>query len=298
MFRLFTPAGTGVTFAYGLTPFAIVCEGHAEAFSNQQRIQNAMIVEGGTSLTLQDAEQITTSDVKFPPTAYFAGEKLFGWSVVVDVFHGVTADVATRVRTFVLAVVPHLHTVQYTLSDTPGQGMDMVCRVLFEAQQEYFRWANETASGKAVVDPVDFSKILGLVTTSRVQSLCQLPSGWYSMASAPTQPGSHAPPPNSSSGNSGPATRGGTAPAFNAHADQGLMSRFRDSGHSTINSMMTGHSADIPKHNGQQVCLTWALKGECSQGCRRANQHARHSRTTIQAIHSMMDACGVAAAQP
>ena len=76
------------------------------------------------------------------------------------------------------------------------------------------------------------------------------------------------------------------------------MSRFRDSGHSTINSMMSGHSADIPKHNGQQVCLTWALKGECSQGCRRANQHARYSRTTIQAIHSMMDACGVAAAQP
>ena len=35
VFRNFTPAGTGLTFASYLTPFAIVCEGHAEAFANQ-----------------------------------------------------------------------------------------------------------------------------------------------------------------------------------------------------------------------------------------------------------------------
>ena len=76
------------------------------------------------------------------------------------------------------------------------------------------------------------------------------------------------------------------------------MTRFHDSGHSTINAMMTGHLADIPKHNGQQVCLTWALKGECSQGCRCASQHLRYGRATVQAIHALMDTCGVAAAQP
>ena len=276
----------------------MVCEGHAEAFANQKRIQNAIIAEGGTSLTLQDAESLTTSDVKFPPTAYFAGEKLFAWSVVVDVFHGVAADVSTRVRAFVIAVVPHLHTVQHILSDSPGQGLDMVCRVLFEAQQEYFRWANETANGLAGVQPVDFSKILGLVQTSRVQSLCPLPSPWYEMVSAPPRPSPPGVPAARTGGGSGPTTRGGTAPAFNAHADQGLMTRFRDSGHSTINAMMAGHSADIPKHNGQQVCLTWALKGECSQGCRRAGQHLRYGRATVQAIHALMDTCGVAAGQP
>ena len=118
------------------------------------------------------------------------------------------------------------------------------------------------------------------------------------MTSAPERPGYRRLPASNTGGNSGTTSRGGTAPAFNAHADQGLMTRFRDSGHSTINAMMTGHSADIPKHNGQQVCLTWALKGECSQGCRRAGQHVRYGRSTVQAIHSMMDACGVAAAQP
>ena len=53
-------------------------------------------------MSLQDAELITSADVKFPSTAHFAGEKLCGWSVVIDVFHGVAHDV------FVTAIVPHL----------------------------------------------------------------------------------------------------------------------------------------------------------------------------------------------
>ena len=34
VFRNFTPAGTGLVCASHLTPFAIVCEGHVEAFAN------------------------------------------------------------------------------------------------------------------------------------------------------------------------------------------------------------------------------------------------------------------------
>ena len=130
-------------------------------------------------MSLQDAKSITSADVKFPSTAYFAGEKLHGWSVVIDVFHGVAHDVATRVRDFVIAVVPHLHSVQCNLAETPGVGMDMVCRVLYEAQQEHFRWANEVANGVAAAAPVNFSEILGKVQTYRVSSLCPLPSLWH-----------------------------------------------------------------------------------------------------------------------
>ena len=90
-----------------------------------------------------------------------------------------------------------------------------------------------------------------------------------------------------------------TAPAFNTHADRSLLQRFRDSNHSTISSMMSGQSLDIiPKLNGNPVCLTWALKGECSHGCRRANQHVRCNCSTNQAIHALMDTCSVAAVQP
>ena len=129
-------------------------------------------------MSLQDAESIISADVKFPSTADFAGEKLCGWSVVIDVFHGVAHNVATRVRNFVIAVVPHLHLVQHNLAETPGVGMDMVCRVLCEAQQECFRWANEVANGVAAATPANFSEILGKVQTYRVSSLCPLPSLW------------------------------------------------------------------------------------------------------------------------
>ena len=86
VFRDFTPAGTGLSFACHPTPFAIVCEGHAEACANLQLMKKAEISEGGTSMSLQDAESITSADVKFPSTAHFAGEKLCGWSVVIDMF--------------------------------------------------------------------------------------------------------------------------------------------------------------------------------------------------------------------
>ena len=94
----------------------------------------------------------------------------------MHVFHGATTGVANCVCAFVIPVVPHLHAVHHTLSNSPGQGLDMVCRVLFEAQQEHFHWVNQTADSLAAVDPVDFSKILGLVQTTCVQSLCHLPS--------------------------------------------------------------------------------------------------------------------------
>ena len=78
-----------------------------------------------------------------------------------------------------------------------------------------------------------------------------------------------------------------------------LLQRFWDSSHSTISSMMSGQSLDIiPKHNGNPVCLTWALKGKCSHGCCRANQHVRYNRSTIQTIHTLIDTCCAAAVQP
>ena len=91
-FRDFTPAGTGLVFASGLTPFAILCEGHAQALENMRIMKKAKILEGGTSMSLQDAERITSADVKFLSTAHFAGEKLCGWPVVINVFHGVAHE--------------------------------------------------------------------------------------------------------------------------------------------------------------------------------------------------------------
>ena len=108
-------------------------------------------------------------------------------------------------------------------------------------------------------------------------------------AGAPTRPGGSPAPRASTTAPSQGSSQGRnvTAPAFNAHADRSLLQRFRDSSHSTISSMMSGQSLDIiPKHNGNPVCLTWALKDKCSHGCRRANQHVRSWTPAVQRLSS------------
>ena len=95
-----------------------------------------------------------------------------------------------------------------------------------------------------------------------------------------------------------PRDLAGVVPTINAHADSRLLQRFRDSPHSTISAMLEGHDVEVPTHNNDPVCLTWALKGRCSSSCKRKAQHVRYPRSVAQALHAMMDTCGVANSQP
>ena len=75
------------------------------------------------------------------------------------------------------------------------------------------------------------------------------------------------------------------------------MTRFRNSEFESISAMMDGRDVAIPKHAGKEVCLTWALKGECSSGCRRGEQHVPYSRSTNQKLGQFLTECGVPATQ-
>ena len=69
--------------------------------------------------------------------------------------------------------------------------MDLICRVMFDAQQEYFTWANTVATmddvvaARAVRLP-DFGPLTNKLDTYRVDSLSTLPSQWYALFGAPT----------------------------------------------------------------------------------------------------------------
>ena len=62
--------------------------------------------------------------------------------------------------------------------------------------------------------------------------------------------------------------------------------------------MIGGKDVEIPKHAGKPVCLSWALKGACSTGCKRADTHVHYDRSVNQELHGLMDSCGVANSQP
>jgi hypothetical protein len=85
---------------------------------------------------------------------------------------------------------------------------------------------------------------------------------------------------------------------MNAHADACLMARFRNSGHTSIKSLIGSHDVEIPKVSGKDACLQWAFKGLCNDNCKRKGQHVRYGRPVIQRLHTMLDICGVANPQP
>ena len=88
VFRSYTLASTGLSFGKGLTPFAIVCEGRQGIEDVKELIKRAEIAESESSVSLADAKLITTTDVRFPSSARAAEEQLYGWSILLDIFHG------------------------------------------------------------------------------------------------------------------------------------------------------------------------------------------------------------------
>ena len=162
---------------------------------------------------------------------------------------------------------------------------------LFEAQQEYFMWANKVAMalpGTADAVPLpDFDRLENAVLTYRTDSLSPLPGSWYTMfnVSSPCRLGEVS--------DTSPRAQAGAAPTFNGEADSRLMHRSETSPFSSVTAMMEGHEVEIPKISGKEICLVWALKGKCSKSCKRKAQHKSYPHSVITQIHGLMDTCGV-----
>ena len=294
VYRSFQPSSSGLTFGQGLSPFAVVCEGHKEAALVLNSVKRAELVESGAGASLDDASSILSVDVRLATEATVAAEKLYGWSVHLDVFHGTLQPVAARARQAVLVVGPALSQLA-RVCDNPAEVADFTNRVLYEIQQEYFGWCNKMASRTAGVDmdtAPDYSRVTDMVLTYRAQGLSPLPSSWCLLFRNVLRPAAAAP---AAASPPGPRQRAVGTSSVNPHADSRLMQRFRDSEFTNVRSLQEAapSGTTVPQHRGQEVCLTWALKGECNETCRRAGCHCRYGRDTIAGLHRYMDACGV-----
>ena len=301
VFRAFQVCGIGNLFGEGLSPFSVCCEGHAEYQKVVKRTRQAELAFAGNNTSMADAADLTTVDTRYPTTPQHAAEKLYGWSILVDVFHGENTAVAKNVREAVHQIGPRMHSI-HAGGGSNAVGMDLCNKVLYDLQQTYFDWAEQTAlctDIAALPRAPTFEDICQAVRTNRFYNLSPLPMSWYTMVDnpAPGGPtGSRAP--SSSAGNdTSPRHQSGSVPVFNSNADQDMMTRFRDSGHRTIKDMMEGKNATIPKHQNKPVCLVWALKRECSSNCKRKDMHIRYPATVNKAIHTFLDKCDVASLQ-
>ena len=85
---------------------------------------------------MDDAQRITTSDIHFPSNPRAAEEKLYGFSIIVELFHGVRHPVADSICNMAIRLGPAFQQLADQYADTPAQGMDLVCRVLYDIQQD------------------------------------------------------------------------------------------------------------------------------------------------------------------
>ena len=192
-FLTFSIAGPGsIIFGQGLSPFAVACAGHKEAEAVNAKLRQSLLAAQGTSLSLADAEKPTATDVRFPTSPQTAGEKLYRWSIVIDIFHGINKPISNSVHRAVIEIAPSLHTLysHHGRADDPRTGMDVVNRVLCKLQQDYFAWASETSRlAPAAVAPAvpDFKRINSLVSSFRADALTSLPSSWCTLLDPPKQ---------------------------------------------------------------------------------------------------------------
>jgi hypothetical protein len=187
VFRSFQPCGNGNVFGEGLSPFSICCEGHAEHQKVLKRIRQAELTEAGTTTTMADADALTTCNVRYPSTPQQAAKKLYDWSIVIDVFHGDKTAIAKNVREAVLQLAPRMHAV-HSSGDANAVGMDLCNRILYDAQQTYFEWAEQTAlcNNLATLPTAPaFGPLISSVRTNRHHVLSPLPLSWYTIVDNP-----------------------------------------------------------------------------------------------------------------
>jgi hypothetical protein len=208
------------------------------------------------------------------------------------VFHGVLHPIAVSIREAVLALGPLLQRMvaQY---GNEVVGMELICRIMFDMQQDYFSWLGQTAAGRVVPAP-DFQALIAKVSSHRADSLSLLPSSWYLKLDCPR---ARPPQPLPETAPAGMREAVGRTPVTNPHPDAGLLRRYAGSGHGSIGAMTAGHTVEFPRHNGAAVCMAWALRGTCYTHCKRKDQHVRYGVGVIRALNALMTTCGVAEAQ-
>src|SRR5512137_726123 len=114
-----------------------------------------------------------------------------------------------------------------------------------------------------------------------------MPAPWYLLVGAPADP-------SRPSRQERPSRQQENATTtMNSNPDRGLIKRFKEGNFASISAMMEGKDVTISKHANKDVCLVWALKGECSAGCKQKALHVCYSQATNRAIGEMMTKCGV-----
>ena len=294
MLRDWRLVAAGEELTSGLSPFAIVCAGHADAKKASDKVDSQLRLEQASlSLTLADANEFLIKDTRLPVDEHDCFDRLQGHSLLIDLLFGDGHVLAVAYRDCLTQVGAQLRSgLKVHYRESPGKRLHIALRVMYWICAELFYYISQKVLGNDPPLP-DFA---GLIKMSKVKSfetfLPTLPEDWLVVAPAPA-PLNGAPTPAPAAGGP-PRVR-----VSNDNPNTGLTKRFKASGHTTVNDMLkvakdAGKTVRIPAVGDDPVCLAYHLAGRCWGSCKRAATHKFCAPATAKKVHELMDLCGVA----
>ena len=298
MLREWRLVNVGEELTCGLSPFAIVCQGHPEARSASDRVDTQLRLEqNANAISCADAQIFITRAAKLPVDEVQCSEKLAGFSLMVDLVFGSNHALANQFRNCLIQVRGFLQSgLRVHFPDSPGKRLHVGLRIMFWFTTELFFYIGERRAGNDPAMP-PWSQLTKMCQTRNFESVLPLlPESWLERVD--DRPAANVPAPSPAStdaavGGGSPKTR-----VTNENPNKGLIKRFKDCPHSNITDMLNvakskGLNPKIPSVVDEPICLTWTLTGSCWENCRRKGMHKYCAPATVLKVHELMDTCDV-----
>lgn len=174
----------GLDFGVGLNPFSIQCQGHASSKASIALATSQQLLESGdAALSMEAITRLQAKDTRFPPTINEAIDKLWGFSVVQDVYLGTTHPLCVAYAAFLSEVCPQLHMLESVLGHDRPYMFNIVFHVMFHVQQwtsRYLRMKRDSPLGTVILATV-YGDALTHMSCFTYDGLPQLPGTWTSL---------------------------------------------------------------------------------------------------------------------
>ena len=300
LFRSHNIIGLGLEFGEGLNPFSVACQGHVQTKELVELASKQALMESGdSSITMADATRFQTKDARFPRTVNQAVDKLWGYSIQLDVYLGVAHEFAAAYAAFLPELCPLLINLESIHAGDVPYILSIVIRIMLWVQQAFFLHMRKRRN-VAVGTPIPLPDFDGLLDDLRMQTydskLPHVPKSWQPVlkSQVPEAVKDAEPSPARIRGGGDDATSGKVT---NPNPSRKLLARWIATGFSKIAEMLASkpETAVMPTYAGKPVCLGWALKGYCNGSCARKAAHKNYGNDVVKGIHEFMDVCGVAA---
>lgn len=246
-----------------------------------------LLYGGGGAPTLQDVAALTASSPSIPATtmAYLMQNKAY--ATLLEGVLGVNHRVAVSYRTNFL---PNLQQIVLAVDDQFGAKVPAFLPLMLRhtqlAMAIYLQDALET--GPHAAEP-DFNELCVLVRRRQWTLLPPLPPRYLEVDDTPTFTADD----DTSTKKRTLGDNGGEAPN-NAKVPK-LVDRFA-AYDKPLRTLTTNNAANLPKSaDGEDLCLSFHLRGKCFKSCRRQGTHRLLVPTEENSIEKFLDKCQVPA---